>query len=141
MVAADVFIYLGDLSAAFTGVRRVLDDDGVFAFSVEVADDTVAFELRPSSRYAQSERYLRELAAAHGFEWLALRRGPLRLDQRTADRRPLRLAHTAPRTLTYSAYSEWLAAMKSRLFFAPPKHTLAHRSGSAMCASGRPSRS
>jgi predicted TPR repeat methyltransferase len=82
VVAADVFIYLGDLSAAFAGVRRVLDDDGVFAFSVELADDAVAFELRPSSRYAQSERYLRELATAHGFEWLALRRGPLRLEQR-----------------------------------------------------------
>jgi predicted TPR repeat methyltransferase len=82
VVAADVFIYLGDLAAAFAGVRRVLDDGGVFAFSAEVADDTMAFELRPSSRYAQSERYLRELAAAHGFEWLALRRGPLRLEQR-----------------------------------------------------------
>lgn len=83
VVAADVFIYLGDLAAVFSGVRRVLDDDGVFAFSVELADDAVAFELRPSSRYAQSERYLRELAAAHGFGWLALRSGALRLEQRT----------------------------------------------------------
>jgi GntR family transcriptional repressor for pyruvate dehydrogenase complex len=39
----------------------------------------------------------------------------------------------APRTSTYSAYSEWLAAMNRRLRPAPPKHRLAQRSGRWMC--------
>jgi len=82
VVAADVFIYLGDLAAMFAGVRRVLLPGGVFAFSVELADDGADFELRPSSRYAQSERYLRELAAANGFSVQQARRDMLRLDQR-----------------------------------------------------------
>lgn len=81
-VAADVFIYLGDLAAVFAGVQRVLLPGGVFAFSVELADDAVDFELRPSSRYAQSERYLLALAAAHGFDVLKASRDTLRLDQR-----------------------------------------------------------
>ena len=80
--AADVFIYLGDLAAVFAGVRRVLRPGGVFAFSVEAADDAVDFELRPSSRYAQSARYLRALAAAHGLHVQSLRQDTLRLDQR-----------------------------------------------------------
>jgi predicted TPR repeat methyltransferase len=82
VVSADVFIYLGDLDAVFAGVRRVLQPGGVFAFSVEAADEAVDFELRPSSRYAQSARYLRRLAAAHGLQVLTLRRDTLRLDQR-----------------------------------------------------------
>lgn len=82
VVAADVFIYLGDLAGVFAGVRRVLLPGGVFAFSVELAGDSVDFELRPSSRYAQSDRYLRQLAADHGFEVLQARHETLRFDQR-----------------------------------------------------------
>ncbi len=82
VVAADVFIYIGDLEAVFAGVRRVLQPGGLFCFSVEQAADTVDYELRPSSRYAQSGRYLRELALRHGLAVDALQAGPLRLDQR-----------------------------------------------------------
>src|SRR5688500_6797786 len=39
-------------------------------------------------------------------------------------------AACAPRVLTYTAYSDWLAVMNKRLRFGPPKHTLAHDSGS-----------
>ena len=81
VIAADVFIYIGDLDAVFAGVRRVLQPEGVFCFSVEQADDAVDFELRPSSRYAQSGRYLRALALRHGFDVEAIDPGPLRLDQ------------------------------------------------------------
>jgi predicted TPR repeat methyltransferase len=82
VIAADVFVYLGDLSAVFAATRRVLRAGGVFAFSVEAAADDVDFELRPSSRYAQSERYVRRLVAEHGFEVQSMRRETLRLDQR-----------------------------------------------------------
>jgi predicted TPR repeat methyltransferase len=49
--------------------------------SVEHAEDGVDFELRPSSRYAESGRHLRALALRHGFDMEAIDAGPLRLDQ------------------------------------------------------------
>lgn len=81
VVAADVFIYVGDLQPVFVALRRVIAAGGMFCFSVEAADDAVDFELRPSSRYAQSARYLRELASTHGFVVDALWRAPLREDR------------------------------------------------------------
>jgi predicted TPR repeat methyltransferase len=41
----------------------------------------VDFELRPSSRYAESGRHLRALALRHGFDMEAIDAGPLGLDQ------------------------------------------------------------
>ncbi len=82
LVAADVFIYIGDLGPVFAGAARVLQPGGLFAFSVEEAGDAVDYELRASSRYAQSERYLRALAQAHAMEVVTLARESLRLDQR-----------------------------------------------------------
>lgn len=82
VISADVFIYVGAVDAVFQGVRRVMDAGGVFCFSVEQADDAHDFVLQPSLRYAHSARHLRELAAAHGFEVLALEPHPLRNDAR-----------------------------------------------------------
>jgi predicted TPR repeat methyltransferase len=80
VLAADVFIYVGALEGVFSGVARVMPAGGVFCFSVEESE--ADFELRPSLRYAHSERYLRALAQQHGFDWMALERGPVREDQR-----------------------------------------------------------
>jgi len=82
VLSADVFIYVGDLAAVFEGAWRILDAGGVFCFSVEVTDDDQTFRLLPSLRYAHSERYLRDLAARHGFQPLQFLRRPLREDQR-----------------------------------------------------------
>ena len=84
LIAADVFIYVGRLEAMFGGVRRVLEPGGIFCFSVERADEADDVVLTHGLRYAQSERYLRALAAQHGFEWLKLLRQPIREDQRRA---------------------------------------------------------
>jgi predicted TPR repeat methyltransferase len=81
VVSADVFIYIGDLDAVFAGVRRVMDR-GVFCFSVESLDDEREFALRPSQRYAHSQRYLRGLAQRHGFEVVHIERHTIREDQR-----------------------------------------------------------
>ena len=81
IVAADVFIYVGDLQTVFAGVHRVLSPGGWLALSVEEASGAVEFELRPSSRYAQSERYLRAQANAHGLVLQHQQRGTLRQDQ------------------------------------------------------------
>src|SRR6185436_9446257 len=67
VLAADVFIYLGDLSAIFTAVARVLAPGGLFAFSVEGLESG-SYVLQPTGRYAQSPAYLRSLAALAELE-------------------------------------------------------------------------
>jgi predicted TPR repeat methyltransferase len=68
VVAADVFIYLGDLAEAFAGIARVLRPGGWFAFSIETcAPDAGDYALLASGRYAQSAAYIRRLAAASGL--------------------------------------------------------------------------
>lgn len=84
-LAADVFIYVGDLEPVFAGVRRRMPR-GVFCFSVEALADGAGagYRLQHSLRYAHSKAYLAALAARHGFEVVSMERGPLRQDQRTA---------------------------------------------------------
>jgi predicted TPR repeat methyltransferase len=66
VLAADAFIYIGDLEPVFAGVAGCLAAGGVFAFSIEVTE-AETFELRANGRYVQSETYVRGLAQAHGF--------------------------------------------------------------------------
>lgn len=78
VLAADVFIYVGALEAAFAGVRRVLEPGGCFAFTVERADDVDGYRLQPSLRYAHSEGYVRRLAYEHGYRVREVICAPLR---------------------------------------------------------------
>lgn len=66
IVAADVFVYIGDLSEVFGRARQALRDGGRFCFSVE-SSATDDFQLQPSRRYAHGAAHVRALAAAHGF--------------------------------------------------------------------------
>jgi predicted TPR repeat methyltransferase len=81
-VAADVFVYIGDLAPVFGSVQRALRPGGRFCFSVEAGDEAgiqtgiqggikADFTLRPSNRYAHTLAYLERLAAATGFQMLA----------------------------------------------------------------------
>jgi len=79
--SADVFIYIGDLSAVFPAVARVLKPGAVFAFSVEGLEGG-RYRLQPSGRYAQSPAYLRELAAGCGLVETRLERTPIRREGR-----------------------------------------------------------
>lgn len=66
VVAADVFVYIGDLEAIFANCARVVQSGGLFAFSVqrgEGANWSVGADLR----FAHSRAYLEGLASAHGF--------------------------------------------------------------------------
>lgn len=69
-VAADVFVYIGDLAPVFNGVQGALRPGGHFCFTVE-AGDGADYVLRPSNRYAHTLPYIKRLAAAHGFDILA----------------------------------------------------------------------
>lgn len=81
VLAADVFIYVGDLAAVFGSVRQLLAPGGCFAFTVERAADDQDVQLLPSLRYAHTEAYVRRLAQEHGYHVRDLFPAPLREDQ------------------------------------------------------------
>ncbi|MES2191085.1 MAG: tetratricopeptide repeat protein [Pseudomonadota bacterium] len=81
VLSADVFIYVGALEAVFAGAQRVLEPGGLFCFSVERADSDVEYRLTRSQRYAHSLRYLKALAASHGFEVAKVVEHPIRAEQ------------------------------------------------------------
>ena len=83
VLAADVFIYVGDLEPIFARLERAMAE-GVFCFSVESldGDDAAGMRLLPSLRYAHSEAYLERLAAQHGFDVVAMKHAPVREEQR-----------------------------------------------------------
>jgi predicted TPR repeat methyltransferase len=61
VVAADVFIYIGELEGVFREVARTLRPGGWFAFSIEETADA-AYTLQHSGRFAQSQAYIARLA-------------------------------------------------------------------------------
>jgi len=84
IVAADVFIYVGELDAVFAGVMRVLRPGGVFCFSVEHAQDDRPVALNSHLRYAHSLPYLQGLAQRHGLRLLRSLAEPIRQDRTQA---------------------------------------------------------
>ena len=67
VLAADTFVYLGDLEAVFAGAARALRDNGYFLFTVEKSE-TADFALGPKRRWKHSESYLRRLAENADFD-------------------------------------------------------------------------
>lgn len=70
LLAADVFVYLGDLAPVFIVAAQALRHGGRLLFSVEQGA-TEAYVLREAGRYAHSADYVRALANRHGFALLA----------------------------------------------------------------------
>lgn len=64
-IAADVFVYIGDLKEVFTLVKERAAKGGIFLLSTELADQ--GFCLKPMGRYGHAETYIRELAQESGF--------------------------------------------------------------------------
>ena len=65
MIAADVLIYIGDVSALFPAIAARLSPDGEFWFSVESTDQD--FHITMARRYQHSLTYLEEMAQASGL--------------------------------------------------------------------------
>ncbi|HEX4420043.1 MAG TPA: methyltransferase domain-containing protein [Kofleriaceae bacterium] len=95
IVAADVFIYVGALEAAFAAAAAALRPGGLLAFSTERWDgaggdhsddhgddhgDGHGYRLLPSSRYAHADGYIRALAERHGFAIRAAEATAIRSD-------------------------------------------------------------
>jgi predicted TPR repeat methyltransferase len=80
VVAADVFVYMAALDAAFREAHRVLKREGLFAFTVQ-AHEGEGFILGNDARYAHSEAYVRNLAETVGFTVVIVERVSTREDR------------------------------------------------------------
>ena len=71
VVAADSFVYLGDLSPTFASARRQMKPGATFLFTVE-RHQGQGYKLSEKRRWRHSENYVRQTAALGGFEVSAL---------------------------------------------------------------------
>lgn len=79
IVAADVLCYVGDLSGTLAAAAEALRPDGCLAFSVECGRGP-GYVLTRSGRYAHAPDYVRDAAAAAGFEEIRSRTAALRTE-------------------------------------------------------------
>jgi predicted TPR repeat methyltransferase len=66
VMAADVFVYCGDLDAIFGEVARVASSAAIFAFTLQKAGGA-DYRLGEDLRYAHAPAYVERLAATYGF--------------------------------------------------------------------------
>jgi len=83
IVAADVFVYLGDLAPTFAAAAQALTSDGLFAFSVE-SERGEGFGLGETLRYSHSRAYLLATLAGAALEAVYLREASIRREAGTA---------------------------------------------------------
>jgi predicted TPR repeat methyltransferase len=81
ILAADVFIYIGDLRDLFVAASRALRPGGLFAFTIEGWNGPDDYRLLPTRRYAQSISYIVQLAREVALEEAARREATLRLGE------------------------------------------------------------
>jgi len=62
ILAADVYVYIGDLKPVFDAVASALKPGGLYSFSVEYNDGNL-YELQGSGRYRHSVSYIKDLTA------------------------------------------------------------------------------
>ncbi|TWD55527.1 putative TPR repeat methyltransferase [Agrobacterium vitis] len=80
ITAADVFIYLGALSGAFSLAAELAAPGGYFAFSCEKSEEKDGFSLADSLRFQHSHSYVEQELAQTGFELLQSRPTTIRMD-------------------------------------------------------------
>jgi predicted TPR repeat methyltransferase len=80
VLAADVFVYIGDLRPVFSECARVLACGGLFAFTVQ-SHSGEGFILGDDLRFAHAEPYLQRLALACGLEVALLEPSSTRQDR------------------------------------------------------------
>ncbi|MCB2180597.1 MAG: tetratricopeptide repeat protein [Desulfobulbaceae bacterium] len=78
-LAADVFVYIGDLSEIFTLVQRKCRKNAFFLFSTEECKES--FCLQPSGRYAHAESYIRQTAEKSGLHVTCCQQAKLRKER------------------------------------------------------------
>ena len=64
-IAADVFVYIGDLNEIFASIDKASLRPATFLFSTEIT--ATGFTLKQTGRYGHSEQYIMEMAEKHNF--------------------------------------------------------------------------
>lgn len=81
VAALDVFIYVGELTAAIPDACKVLRAGGHFIFSCETAtEDEADLVLRPTGRYAHKRSHVEALCRAAGFADITIEESDLRME-------------------------------------------------------------
>jgi len=81
IVAADVFMYCGELQPVVAAAATALRGAGLFAFSVEAHDGPERMRLRPSLRYAHAPWAVEADLVDAGFDVLSLETTTIRRDR------------------------------------------------------------
>jgi predicted TPR repeat methyltransferase len=81
VVAADVFIYVGELDKVFALLGKTMVDGGWLAFTVESSLDGSDVQLMPSLRYGHSDAYIQALAQRHSFVVHSKQDAPIRIHE------------------------------------------------------------
>lgn len=76
-VAADVFIYIGDLHELFSQVYRTAGDGAFFVFSTELHDGD-GFVLRETARYAHAHAYVENVLRQNSISIVDHKTAPIR---------------------------------------------------------------
>jgi predicted TPR repeat methyltransferase len=80
VVAADVFVYIGDLAPVLAAISRVLEPGGLLAFTAQQWSGE-SFQLGEDLRFSHGEPYLRARAAKTGFAIVELKPATTRKDR------------------------------------------------------------
>ena len=78
-LAADVFVYIGELSAIFKLVKERAQKNALFLFSTELADQD--FILKSTGRYGHAQSYITKLAEESGFTILEIKGANIRKEK------------------------------------------------------------
>lgn len=79
VLAADVFVYMGDLDDIFRLVKKRSAPGGLFIFSTEQSETD--YQLKPTGRYGHGEAYIRRLTGERGFTLLRVEQANIRKEK------------------------------------------------------------
>ncbi len=79
-IAADVFIYLGDLKDVFSSAKNIAAENAVFCFSTESTEES-SFQLQLSGRFAHSPQYITEIVKETGWNVILKQQANLRKEK------------------------------------------------------------
>lgn len=80
VLAADVFVYIGDLAPVLTAANRVIEPGGHLAFTLQKGSFAEGYRVGPDLRYAHSEAFVRAAAGDAGLRIIAMEEAALRRD-------------------------------------------------------------
>ena len=66
IISTDVFIYVGDLRDSFKGIKKMLNRNGLLAFTTEIFNGS-GFRLEKSGRFSHSHAYICDLIEKFNF--------------------------------------------------------------------------